>query len=318
MRYSLTLCLLLIVMQGISQSSVNKYQFIDNFILELGPLEKENVATITDTLTSSFTDKDKKARAIYTWIAQYIDLDPKASRTNDDKNTEPENVIQFRKSSPLGFALLFQEMCSQADIRCLVVDGYVKYNTENINNLPDAVNYSWNVVQLGTSPNEWYYVDAAKASGYLDKKQTLFTRKFSGEYFFSNKPVFNLEHFPDNQAWLLGEGTRNIKEFYSLPLIHDGAYKLTLSKPNPSNGLIKTKPNDANLFSFKTNDASNINNISIILGEGAKQQKPERINFTTKGNEIFFSYKFKKEETFAMKIIVEGMDLMTYVIECSE
>ena len=119
---------------------VNKYQFIDNFILELGPLEKENVATITDTLTSSFTDKDKKARAIYTWIAQYIDLDPKASRTNDDKNTKPENVIQFRKSSPLGFALLFQEMCSQADIRCLVVDGYVKYNTENINNLPDAVN----------------------------------------------------------------------------------------------------------------------------------------------------------------------------------
>jgi len=318
MRYFLTLCLLLIVMQGISQPSVNKYQAVDNIILELGPLEKENVATIADTLTSSFTDKDKKARAIYTWIAQYIELDPKASRTNDDKNTEPENVIQFRKSSPLGFALLFQEMCSQADIRCLVVDGYVKYNTENINNIPDATNYSWNVVQLGTSPNEWYYVDVAKASGYLDKKQTLFTRKFSGEYFFSNKTVFNLEHFPDNQAWLLGEGTRNIKEFYSLPLIHDGAYKLTLSKPNPSNGLIKTKPNDANLFGFKTNEASNFTNISIILGEGSKQQKPERINFTAKGNEIFFSYKFKKEDNYPMKIMADGKDVITYLVESSE
>ena len=70
-------------------------------------------------------------------------------------------------------------MCSQANIRCLSVDGYVKNFPEEINDIPDEINHSWNVVQLGLSPEEWYYVDAAKGSGYLDKKRSVFTKKFT-------------------------------------------------------------------------------------------------------------------------------------------
>jgi len=304
--------------KGISQVSNNKYQKTDNFIFEIGPLEKSNVATIADTITSPFTDKENKARAIYTWIANNIEMDPKAIRSGDNKNTEPENVIKLRKTTPLGFAMLFQEMCSQSDIRCLVVDGYTKYNAEQINEMPDATNFSWNVVQLGTSPNAWFYVDVAKASGYLDTKQTRFTHKFSGDYFFANKNVFNLDHFPDNQAWLLGEGSKSLKEFYSLTLINEGAYQLGVTKPNPVNGFIKTKTTTSNLFSFKANDVQSISNISIIIGEGTKQQKPERVNFTIKGNEIFFSYIFKKEDTYPVRIIADGKDVMTYMVESSE
>lgn len=319
MRYFFILSIgILLVNKGISQVSDSKYQKADNFVIEIGPLEKFNVATIADTITSPFTDKENKARAIYSWIANNIELDAKAIRSGDNKSTEPETVIKLRKSTPLGFAMLFQEMCSLVDIRCLVVDGYTKFNAEQINEIPDVLNYSWNVVQLGTSPNAWYYVDAAKASGYLDTKQTRFTRKFSGEYFFSNKTIFNIDHFPDNQAWLLGDGTKNIKEFYALPLIHEGAYQLGVSKPNPANGFIKTKTTATNLFSFKANDVQNISNISIVLGEGAKQQKPERVNFTTKGNEIFFSYIFKKEEEYPVIIIVDGKVVMTYWVESAE
>jgi hypothetical protein len=308
----------LLLNKGISQVSNTKYQKTDNFIFEIGPLEKSNVATIADTITSSFSDKEIKARSIYTWIANNIEMDPKAIRSGDNKNTEPENVIKLRKTTPLGFALLFQEMCSQADIRCLVVDGYTKYNAEQINEMPDAINFSWNVVQLGTSPNAWFYVDVAKASGYLDTKQTRFTHKFSGDYFFANKNVFNLDHFPDNILWQLNEGPKSTKDFYSLPLIHEGTYQLGITKPNPMNGFIKTKPTTSNLFSFKVNDVQNITNISIVIGEGAKQQKPERVNFTTKGNEIFFSYIFKKEDTYPMKIMVDGKDVITYLVESSE
>ena len=319
MRYSFIFLLsFLLWNKGISQVSNDKYQKTDNFIFEIGPLEKSNVATITDTITAPFTDKENKARAIYTWIANNIELDPKAIRSGDNKNTEPETVIKLRKSTPLGFSILFQEMCSQANIRCLVVDGYTKYNAEQINEIPDAINYSWNVVQLGTSPNAWYYVDAAKASGYLDTKQTRFTRKFSGDYFFANKTVFNQDHFPDNQAWLMGEGSKSIKDFYSLPLINEGAYQLGVTKPNPLNGFIKTKPTVSNLFSFKANDVQSINNISIVIGEGNKEQKPERVNVTTKGSEIFFSCFFKKEDTYSVRIIVDGKVVITYLVESSE
>ena len=75
--------------KGISQVLNNKYQKTDNFISEIGPLEKSNVAIIADTITSPFTDKENKARAIYTWIANNIEMDPKAIRSADNKNTEP-------------------------------------------------------------------------------------------------------------------------------------------------------------------------------------------------------------------------------------
>lgn len=75
----------------------------------------------------------------------------------------------------------------------------------------------WAVVQLGQSPDTWYYVDPAWGSGYADAEMKVFTRSFTDAYFFTDKPIFNLQHYPDNEAWKLGGAPKNKKEFYSLP-----------------------------------------------------------------------------------------------------
>ena len=303
---------------GNAQTRNDQYLKADEYVAKLGALNNVNVAIIADTITNIFPEKEMKARAIYSWIANNIALDPKAIKSNDNKKSEPEVVIQSRKATALGFAMLVQEMCSQANIRCLTVDGNYKFNIDDINNSPDAINYSWNVLQLGTSPNEWFYIDAARASGFLDKKQTTFTKQFSTNYFFAEKAVFNLQHYPDNIAWMLGEGPRSLKDFYSLPLIGDGAYNYKLIKPSPANGFITTKPTVSNRFSFKINPIENLSNISIVIGEGSKQLKPERINYTSTGNEISFNYKFKNEDSYPFKIIIDGQDVLTYYVESSE
>jgi transglutaminase/protease-like cytokinesis protein 3 len=315
---SVFLLLIFISLIGRAQPSFKKFEDIDQFVFQLGKLSNNNVAEITDTLTHNLESKEFKSRAIYSWICNNIALDPKSARNNDPKNSDPEVVIQIRKASPIGFAKLFQEMASQASIRCLIVDGYNKFKTDNINNKEDETNYSWNVVQLGTSPNEWYYVDAANGSGYLDVKQTIFTHSFNHEYFFSNKYVFNLDHFAKNTSWLLGEGPKSLKDFYALPLVRKGSYEFILSKALPSLGFIKAKLNTPFKFNLRFNKNKSVNEITVISGEGLKRTKPERINFEIKDDEIYFYYKFKKEDTTPFTILVDGKEILTYLVEISE
>src|SRR6187402_3363929 len=69
----------------------------DEYVKQLGPLEKFNVAIIADTITEKFSDKKEKARAIFYWIANNISWDAKATRQNDNKKIEPEVIVQLRK-----------------------------------------------------------------------------------------------------------------------------------------------------------------------------------------------------------------------------
>lgn len=290
----------------------------DEYVKKLGALEKFNVAIIADTITKKFSDKKDKARAIYFWIANNIALDPKGIKMNDTKNNAPETVVQLRKATPLGFAMLFQEMSSLVNIRCLVVDGYVKNFPEEINNKADEINHSWNVVQLGQSPEKWFYVDVAKASGFLDKKKTVFTKQFTSEYFFADKKLFNLDHYPDNSAWQLGGEQKSMKEFYALPVIGNTAYSYGLQKPMPTSGYIKTKTNTAVNFSFNYDASKPITSITLVMGMGSKELKPEPMNFTDNGGSVRFSYTFKKADTFPVKIIVDGRTLLEYFVESED
>ena len=295
-----------------------KYKNVDDAVQKLGPLNNFNVAVIADTITEKFADNEKKVRAIFYWIANNIQLDPKGTRQNDDKNILPEKVIALRKATPLGFSLLVQEMCSAANIRCLSVDGYVKSFASEINEAADEKNYSWNVIQLGQSPETWYYLDAARASGYLDKKSNVYTKQFTSEYFFADKKLFNLVYFPDNGAWQLGSGVKSVKDYYALPVFNNFSFALGLGKPTPITGYIKTSLKKPVIFTFPINSIVDIKNISLIMGDEKKQSKPEAMNFVNSNGSISFTYQFKKEDTFPLRIIADGKDILQYMVEVTE
>ena len=296
----------------------SKYKNIDEVVEKLGSLNNFNVAVIADTITEKFADNEQKARAIFYWIANNIQLDPKGTRQNDDKNILPEKVIALRKATPLGFSLLVQEMCSAANIRCLSVDGYVKNYSAEINETADEKNYSWNVIQLGQSPETWYYIDAARASGFLDKKSTVFTKQFTSEYFFADRKLFNMAYFPDNNAWQLGGGIKNVKDYFALPVFNNYSFALGVGKPTPITGYIKTSIKKPVLFTFPVNGAIDIKNISLIMGDEKKQSKPEAMNFVNTGGIISFTYQFKKEDTFPLRVVADGKDILQYMVEVTE
>lgn len=289
----------------------------DAFALKVGRLDSMNMGTIATILTKPFAEKIDKARVIYTWIANNITFDVKAARnTQTDKNT-PTEVLLYRKAVGIGFATLFQDMCSSAGIRCLTADGYLKRTTEDIGQNSTEINHSWAVVQLGISPDTWHYVDVALAAGTTDDDLKIFTKQFNDNYFFANKAIFNLQHFPYNEAWKLDAAPKNKKDFYALPLVKSSAYEFGLQKFLPADGKIKTKVNKAFTFSFTLANPAAISKVSIVYGQG-KKQKTRDVNFSLSGNSLSFSFKFEMEDTYPVAIKINGKEFMTYLIEVEE
>ncbi len=313
----LILLMSLSVCESFAQIS-SAYDEVDKYVDSLGSMQKSDLSEITNKLTGNFSDKIFKCRAIYFWIANNIALDPVSSKNPDKANTIPEQVIRLRKTNSKGFAMLVQEMCSLSGIRCLMIDGFTQSNIETIGEKPEEFNHSWNVIQLGKSPDVWYYIDAAKASGFLDEKQSFYTKYFCGNYFFTQDKTFNLDHYPDNEAWLLGESVTNRKSFFSLPVIGTAAYQISLKNLFPLNGIINVKINQPVKFQFNYDKEIVISSMDVIIEGSNKKQKTERINYTENNGKINFEYMFKKEAEVNFKLLVNQQPLLGYKIIVSE
>ncbi len=287
---------------------------VDEYVKGLGSMDSMSMATINNVVINKFTDKIDKARAIYYWIAHNIEYDIKAARTNNTSKNKPDDVLLNRKAVGIGFASLFQDMCSNADIRCLTVDGFVKYKTEQIGEKDIEINHSWAVVQLGLSPEEWYYVDPAFGSGYVDEDMKVFTSYYTDAYFFTDKEVFNQQHYPDNTAWKLGGGPRSKKEFLGLPVVKVAAIELGLKKCFPEVGNLKAKANKAVKFSFVLNATDSISKVELGIGERRKYKQIE-IQFTATGNTLNFTHKFEEENAYPVTVFINGREFVTYYVE---
>ncbi len=290
---------------------------VDAHALKVGKLDSTNMGTIASMLTKPFAEKIDKARAIYTWIANNIVYDVKAaSKEQTDKSTTTE-VLLYRKAVGIGFATLFQDMCSSAGIRCLTADGHIKRNTEEISDEELEKNHSWAVVQLGLSPDTWHYVDVALGSGSVDEQMKVFTKKFSGNYFFAHKAIFNWQHFPDNPVWKLDAGPKNKTAFLALPIIRASAYDWQLKKFTPELAVQKATLSTPVNFSFVFGKEDIINKVTIHYGNG-KKKKIKNALYNQSGSTLSFSYKFDVEDTYPVTILLNDDELITYKFEVVE
>jgi hypothetical protein len=297
-----------------AQTNGRDFTRIDAYVKTLGPLQNMSMGTINNVVSNKFTDKMDKARAIYYWVANNITYDVKANRSNNTAKNTPAEVLKTRKAVGIGFASLFQDMCSSADIRCLTVDGFVKYNAGQIGEKDQEINHSWAVVQLGQSPEDWYYVDPAFGSGYLNADMKEFTKFYTDAYFFTEKATFNLQHFPDNEAWKLGSAPKNKKDFFDMPVIKTGAIEYEIKKCSPSDGKIKATVNKAVKFSFTVKSTENIYKVELGMGE-KKKYKLEEIQYSNSATTLSFTYKFEDANSYPVIVFVNGKEFAQYYVE---
>jgi Transglutaminase-like superfamily len=300
-----------------AQQPKTDFKVVDDFVKTVGPLDTLNAGTISFILTKNFPDPKDKVRAIFNWITQHISFDLKAGRNNDNEKISTDLILKNRKTNAAGYAALFQDMCSVVKIRCLTVDGYAKYNTEQINEKPDELNHTWAVVQLGQSPDTWFYVDPAWGSGYTNDKMTIYTKAYNDDYFFADRAIFNLQHYPDNSAWQLGPGPKSEDAFFSMPLVRSAAYEYGVGRFTPNAGFIKAKPNKAVSFTIRLNTNKAIDIVALEIGE-AKKKKTKTVDHSFAGGTIVFNYKFEEEDTYPVTVLINNKPVLSYVAEISE
>ena len=302
------------VCQTSAQTNGRDFTTIDAYVKSLGPLDSMSMGTINNVVSNKFTNKIDKARAIYYWIAHNINYDVKSARNNSNLKNTPAEVLLTRKATGIGFASLFQDMCSSADIRCLTVDGFVKNNTQQIGEKETEINHSWAVVQLGQSPEEWYYVDAAFGSGYPNADMKEFTKAYTAAYFFTEKETFNLQHFPDNEAWKLGKAPKNKTDFFEMPIVKVAAIEFGLKKISPNEGKIKTKVNKVVKFSFTLKSTEDIVKVELGIGD-KKKYKVEEIQYSNSASVLSFTYKFQDENAYPVIVFVNGKEFVSFYVE---
>jgi transglutaminase/protease-like cytokinesis protein 3 len=302
---------------SIAQTISNDFREVDEYVKSLGSLDSLNMGTISNIVTKKFGSNSDKARAIFDWIAYNISFDCKAFRNNGNQKMNTDDVLKTRKANANGYASLFQDMCSVAKIRCLTVDGYVKNNIEQLNEKPDEMNHSWDVVQMGQSPDSWYYVDPTWGSGYTDEKMTTFTRAYNDAFFFADKAIFNAQHFPDNTAWLLGGGNKSEKYFFTMPIIKNYAYDFRMSNFSPATGIIKAIINQPVRFSFKVNNNAPVDTVTLLVGT-EKNKKLKTAYYSYNNNVVSFTHKFEEEDSYPVTVLVNNKPVLEYMVEVTE
>jgi len=307
------LIFLLVSFSANAQTNGRDFKAIDAYVKSLGSLEGMSMGTINNVLINKYTDKTDKARAIYYWIANNISYDVKLVRSNSKTKNTPADVLLTRKATAPGFASLFQDMCSSGDIRCLTVDGFVKHNTQQIGEKDVEINHTWAVVQLGQSPEEWYYVDPAFGSGYLSADMKEFTKAYSDAYFFTEKASFNQQHFPDNVAWKLGSGPGK-GDFFNLPVVKTAAMELVITKCIPNDGKLKVKAGKEVKFNFAVRNTENVTKVELAVGEKKKYRR-EDIPYSNTATSLGFTYKFKDTDSGPLTIFVDGKEFVQYYVE---
>jgi transglutaminase/protease-like cytokinesis protein 3 len=309
--------LLLPVLMSIAaaaQTGGRDFKAVDDYVKSLGPLEGMSMGTINNVVSKKFPEKIDRARAIFDWIASNISYDVKAGRMNNNAKNTPTEVLKSRQATSIGFASLFQDMCSAGDVRCLTVDGFVKNNTQQIGEKETDINHTWAVVQLGESPDTWFYVDPSWGSGYPDAEMKTFTKYFNPGYFFAEKQIFNWQYFPDNDAWKLGPAPKNKGDFYDLPLIKGMSHELGLKSFSPHSGKVKAKPTKAVSFSYKIKNDAPISKVTLLIGE-KKKIRTKDVNFNYSGGLLSFEYKFEEESSYPVTVLVDGKELITYLVD---
>ena len=159
-----------------------------------------NLPLLAHNLTIDLPSDVEKFRAIYTWVCNNIDGDPKQDNEVIEKREEFKNdsvallkwnnsfkkiafnkLFKQKKTMCTGYAYLIKELSFLADIECEIVDGYGRTTSTNADQL-ELTNHSWNAVKLN---DKWYLVDATWSSGYFDD-YNVFINEYNDGYFLTD------------------------------------------------------------------------------------------------------------------------------------
>jgi Transglutaminase-like superfamily len=194
-----------------------------------------SIAQHTALLIKPCKTEIDRARCIFTWICHHIAYDvdsyTDASMTKKEMNAlqDPARVLRRRKAVCMGYAQLYQVMCQQAGLSCILVEGDAKDPIEG--KIDNNSGHAWNLVK---ADGRWGLVDATWGAGNVNSSN-VFERDFSPEYYLMPPSDFVQLHYPGDPLFQLLARPVRWKEFRQ-PLDSNLALNARRSRLSPDAG----------------------------------------------------------------------------------
>ena len=218
-----------------------------------------DVQKLVIKLTYGLEDDYLKARAFYTWIADNISYDCKGLKGQKKIDYNPIDVLESGLAVCQGYAELFQFFCEIIDIECRLVSGWTKTTKKDLRKINwNESDHAWNAIKIN---EKWEFIDVTWGSGYITGNCSQYVKEFSDVYFLMKPEYMILDHYPEDQDWLLDLNISK-SDFENFPLFYRDYFELNITDLSQMNKKIKKNILGKARFSLKT--PSIIKNISGI------------------------------------------------------
>jgi transglutaminase/protease-like cytokinesis protein 3 len=256
---------LIIMFMMITSVDAQDYERVDATI-QLYPSRCDTPEDLSKFISRDFNTDAEKVRAIYSWIIQNIEYEPKEYKKFDysfrqyrERNIKEEETrkkiidrtIQKGIAVCEGYAMLFEGLCELLGVNSYLVRGDTKSNFEDIGRSFQTV-HMWNVAFIDGKP---YLFDTTWGAGKYHQR---FIRDTSYFYFKTDPDKLIKTHYPDLYEDAFLDEAISRDEFSSMPLIIERSMKYT-DLIQPESGIIHSEMYfDEIQFSVKANNPEKI------------------------------------------------------------
>ena len=298
-----------------------KYNSVDN-IVDTYPKNIITTERLIELINKDFSKQDEKARAAFRWVATNISFDVTLAESMNYSSiksfsykTEKEREIKDKKfkldlvSSAMntkktvchGYAALVEYLYLKLGLETNVVLGNLRADPSQIGEMPNEINHAWNVVKID---NNWKFVDATLAAGFVSSKTNLFKFYFNDAYFFTNPERFFLNHYPKEEKWLLVAKSK--KDFAPLPIFFGSYFQYNYKIIKPESGICSTQDNQNLIFAIR-----GLEEYDTVAYSSSNDNKKTYLN---QKNDLDFIIPIQDKKNTYVSIFVSGRIIGIYKI----
>lgn len=154
-------------------------------------------------------ENDRQKILIFSyWISKYIKYDLNELQKLG-RNKIPREVLSNRKAVCQGYSLLFEQLCDNANIPAITIEGYAYGNI--IKRITDKVHcrHAWNAVFVD---GKWELLDLTWCTN--DAKERKFSENPDLKWVFVNPIEFSKTHLPHDPRWQLLKTPKSKEDFW--------------------------------------------------------------------------------------------------------
>ncbi|WP_177230563.1 transglutaminase domain-containing protein [Chitinophaga sp. CF118] len=203
--------------QEISSPTITKFSNTDFSVVQ-------NAKDLSRTISVLTKEPKEQLQMLLLWADNFLQVDSDRFLTGGYPLTTDESIKQ-RKGLCDEYANIVTEFCKLNNIKCLHIEGYVKYAGFKPTDILDEANHAWNAVYIDSS---WVLCDLFWSTCEMVNKNgsSYFIKKINTAYFLVAPAQFISTHLPLEPVFQFDNYPLRMQSFYTPNLTFDSSARM--------------------------------------------------------------------------------------------